>query len=73
MINPFKTKKGLGRGLSSLIGDSEVKENKTTISISSIIRNKYQPRIIFDQDKLDELSMSIKENGVIQPLSLIHI
>ena len=44
MINPFKSKKGLGRGLSSLIGDSEVTDNKTLISISSIVRNKYQPR-----------------------------
>ena len=44
MINPFKSKKGLGRGLSSLIGDSEITENKSTISISSIVRNKYQPR-----------------------------
>tara|TARA_B100001758_G_scaffold233944_1_gene232683 strand:+ start:43 stop:894 length:852 start_codon:yes stop_codon:yes gene_type:complete len=68
MINPFKTKKGLGRGLSSLIGDSEVKENKTTISISSIIRNKYQPRKKFDKENLEELSNSIKERGIIQPI-----
>ena len=68
MINPFKTKKGLGRGLSSLIGDSEVKENKTTISISSIIRNKYQPRKKFEKESLDELTNSIKERGVIQPI-----
>ena len=68
MINPFKTKKGLGRGLSSLIGDSEVKENKTTISISSIIRNKYQPRKKFDKENLVELSNSIKERGIIQPI-----
>ena len=68
MINPFKSKKGLGRGLSSLIGDSEVKENKTTISISSIIRNKYQPRKKFEKESLDELTNSIKERGVIQPI-----
>ena len=68
MINPFKTKKGLGRGLSSLIGDSEVKENKTTISISSIIRNKYQPRKKFEKESLEELTNSIKERGIIQPI-----
>ena len=68
MINPFKPRKGLGRGLSSLIGDSEIKENKTTISISSIIRNKYQPRKKFEKESLDELTNSIKERGVIQPI-----
>ncbi|MFL2887055.1 MAG: ParB/RepB/Spo0J family partition protein [Candidatus Pelagibacter sp.] len=68
MINPFKTKKGLGRGLSSLIGDSEVTENKTTISISSIIRNKYQPRKKFEKESLEELTSSIKERGIIQPI-----
>ena len=68
MINPFKPRKGLGRGLSSLIGDSEVKENKTTISISSIIRNKYQPRKKFEKESLDELTKSIKERGIIQPI-----
>ena len=68
MINPFKPKKGLGRGLSSLIGDSEVKENKTTISISSIIRNKYQPRKKFETESLEELTNSIKERGIIQPI-----
>ena len=68
MINPFKTKKGLGRGLSSLIGDSDIKENKTTISISSIIRNKYQPRKKFEKESLDELTSSIKERGIIQPI-----
>ena len=68
MINPFKPRKGLGRGLSSLIGDSEVKENKTTISISSIIRNNYQPRKKFEKESLDELTNSIKERGVIQPI-----
>ena len=68
MINPFKTKKGLGRGLSSLIGDGDIKENKTTISISSIIRNKYQPRKKFEKESLEELTSSIKERGIIQPI-----
>ncbi len=68
MINPFKQKKGLGRGLSSLIGDSEVTENKTTIPISSIVRNKYQPRKKFEKESLEELTNSIKERGIIQPI-----
>jgi len=68
MINPFKSKKGLGRGLSSLIGDNEIAENKTTIQISSIVRNKYQPRKKFEKKSLEELINSIKERGVIQPI-----
>ena len=68
MINPFKSKKGLGRGLSSLIGDSEVSENKTKISISSIVRNKYQPRKKFEKESLEELTNSIREKGIIQPI-----
>ena len=68
MINPFKNKKGLGRGLSSLIGDSDIKTSNDKISISSIIPNKNQPRKFFDKDDLDELARSIKERGIIQPL-----
>jgi ParB family chromosome partitioning protein len=68
MINPFKSKKGLGRGLSSLIGDSEIVENKGTISISSILRNKYQPRKNFENESLEELTNSIRERGIIQPI-----
>ena len=68
MINPFKNKKGLGRGLSSLIGDSDIKTSNDKISISSIIPNKNQPRKFFDKDDLDELATSIKERGIIQPL-----
>ena len=68
MINPFKSKKGLGRGLSSLIGDSEITENKSTISISSILRNKYQPRKNFEKESLEELTNSIRERGIIQPI-----
>jgi len=67
MINPFKSK-GLGRGLSSLIGDSDVKEKKTTISISSIVRNKYQPRKKFEKENIEELTNSIRERGIIQPI-----
>ena len=68
MINPFKNKKGLGRGLSSLIGDSDIKTSNNNISISSIISNKNQPRKLFEKDALDELTNSIKERGIIQPL-----
>ena len=68
MINPFKSKKGLGRGLSSLIGDNDIKTSSNKISISSIIPNKNQPRKIFEKESLDELTNSIKERGIIQPL-----
>ena len=68
MINPFKNKKGLGRGLSSLIGDSDVKVTNNKISISSIIPNKYQPRKNFDKNSLEELTASIRERGIIQPI-----
>ncbi len=67
-MNPFKSKKGLGRGLSSLIGDSPVTSSNNKISISSIVRNKFQPRKTFDKQNLDELSNSIKERGIIQPV-----
>ena len=50
MINPFKSKTGLGRGLSSLIGDSDIKTSNDKISISSIIPNKNQPRKIFEKE-----------------------
>ncbi len=68
MINPFKNKKGLGRGLSSLIGDSDLKTSTNKISISSIIPNKNQPRKLFEKEALEELTNSIKERGIIQPL-----
>ena len=68
MINPFKSKKGLGRGLSSLIGDSEKIDDKKNISISSLVRNKYQPRKKFDEVSLEELTNSIRERGIIQPI-----
>ncbi|MDC3025987.1 ParB/RepB/Spo0J family partition protein [Candidatus Pelagibacter sp.] len=67
-MNPFKNKKGLGRGLSSLIGDSDVKISNNKISISSIIPNKYQPRKNFDKNSLEELTASIRERGIIQPI-----
>ena len=68
MINPFKSKKGLGRGLSSLIGDSGKIDDKKNVSISSLVRNKYQPRKKFDEVSLEELTNSIRERGIIQPI-----
>ncbi len=68
MINPFKNKKGLGRGLSSLIGDSDIKSSNDKISVSSIIPNKNQPRKLFEKEALEDLKNSIKERGIIQPL-----
>ena len=68
MINPFKSKKGLGRGLSSLIGDSDIKTSNDKILISSIVPNKNQPRKLFEKNALEELTNSIKERGIIQPL-----
>ena len=68
MINPFKAKKGLGRGLSSLIGDNDIKTAKNKISISSIVKNKFQPRRNFEKEALEELTKSIKERGIIQPI-----
>ena len=68
MINPFKSKKGLGRGLSSLIGDTDVKTSNDKIAISSIVPNKNQPRKLFEKEALNELTNSIKERGIILPL-----
>ena len=68
MMNPFKTKKGLGRGLSSLIGDADSKHKKNIMSISSIIKNKFQPRKNFNKEKMEELTNSIRERGILQPI-----
>jgi ParB family chromosome partitioning protein len=63
-----KIKKGLGRGLSSLIGETKVEPQKNQISISDLVPNKYQPRKIFDEAGLEDLTNSIKERGMIQPI-----
>ena len=67
-MGPFKIKKGLGRGLSSLIGDTKVNSNLNKLQVSDLVRNKLQPRKIFDQENLEDLTNSIKERGVIQPI-----
>ena len=63
-----RLKKGLGRGLSSLIGDSTKKIETNKISINDLTRNRFQPRKNFSKESLEELSNSIKEQGVIQPI-----
>ena len=63
-----RLKKGLGRGLSSLLGDTEKKIERNKISIKDLTRNKLQPRKYFSKESLDELTNSIKEQGVIQPI-----
>tara|TARA_Y100000591_G_scaffold281017_1_gene260553 strand:+ start:1442 stop:2284 length:843 start_codon:yes stop_codon:yes gene_type:complete len=68
MTNTIKLKKGLGRGLSSLIGDNKEYPKSNKVLISSIIRNKNQPRKNFDKENLEELANSIRERGIIQPI-----
>ena len=73
-MNTIK-KKGLGRGLSALFGDSKpettTKNSETKkVSISDLTRNPYQPRETFNEFKLDELANSIKKNGIIQPIAV---
>jgi len=63
-----RLKKGLGRGLSSLLGDSTKKIQTNKVSIKDLTRNKFQPRKHFSKDSLEELTNSIKEQGVIQPI-----
>lgn len=63
-----KIKKGLGRGLSSLIGETKIEPQKNQVSISDLLPNKYQPRKIFDEAGLEDLTNSIKERGMIQPI-----
>jgi len=63
-----KIKKGLGRGLSSLIGETKVEQATNKLSISDLYPNKFQPRKIFDEDSLNDLEKSIKQRGIIQPI-----
>ena len=73
-----KNNKGLGRGLMSLFGDQNEEISKKThinnpyllVSIGNIVRNKFQPRNYFDEKKIEELSQSIKKNGIIQPIAV---
>ena len=63
-----KIKKGLGRGLSSLIGETKFESQKNKLGISEIVPNKYQPRKNFDEEILNDLANSIRERGIIQPI-----
>ena len=70
-------KKGLGRGLSALFGDQKIEPKKNEsintqnkALIGDLKRNRYQPRTFFDETKLEELSLSIKKNGIIQPIAV---
>ena len=67
-MDTSKIKKGLGRGLSSLIGETKAEKNTSKIPISDLIRNKYQPRKTFKPESLEDLTNSIKERGIIQPI-----
>jgi len=63
-----KIKKGLGRGLSSLIGETKVESKTNKLLLSDIVPNKFQPRKNFNEENLEDLTNSIKERGVIQPI-----
>ena len=63
-----KIKKGLGRGLSSLIGETKTEINTNKVLISDLVSNKFQPRKTFDEESLQDLTNSIKERGIIQPI-----
>ncbi|WP_415320836.1 ParB/RepB/Spo0J family partition protein [Candidatus Pelagibacter sp. Uisw_092] len=63
-----KIKKGLGRGLSSLIGETKAEININKVLISDLVSNKFQPRKIFDEDSLQDLTNSINQRGIIQPI-----
>ena len=63
-----RIKKGLGRGLSSLIGETKIESKTNKLSLSDIAPNKFQPRKNFEEENLEDLTNSIRERGVIQPI-----
>ena len=63
-----KIKKGLGRGLSSLMGETKAESKNNQLSIGDLVPNKLQPRKIFDEENLNDLTNSIKQRGILQPL-----
>ena len=67
-MDTTKIKKGLGRGLSSLIGETKSEININKLSISDLLSNKFQPRKTFNKDSLQDLTNSIQERGIIQPI-----
>ncbi len=66
------SRESLGKGLDALFSNGPESTDRTigitTLKISSIIPNRYQPRKVFDPDKLAELALSIKSNGILQPV-----
>ena len=68
LMDTNKIKKGLGRGLSSLIGETKSEINVNKLLISDLVSNKFQPRKIFGEEELEDLTNSIKERGIIQPI-----
>ncbi len=67
-MDSSKIKRGLGRGLSSLIGETKVQTQTNKLAVSELVPNKYQPRKIFDEENLNELTNSIRERGILQPI-----
>ena len=67
-MDSSKIKKGLGRGLSSLIGETKVETKKNELSVSDLVPNKYQPRKMFDEENLKDLTNSVQERGILQPI-----
>ena len=74
-MNPFKNRKGLGRGLSSLMGDTDngqstasINLSETKISIAKLRPSPLQPRRIFDKNTINELAESIQSKGLVQPI-----
>tara|TARA_B100000989_G_scaffold259775_1_gene210094 strand:+ start:250 stop:1098 length:849 start_codon:yes stop_codon:yes gene_type:complete len=67
-MDSSKIKRGLGRGLSSLIGETKIENKKNKLGVSDLVPNKYQPRRIFDEENLNELTNSIRERGILQPI-----
>ena len=63
-----KIKKGLGRGLSSLIGETKLETQKNQVSITDLVPNQFQPRKSFNENSLEELTNSVRERGIIQPI-----
>lgn len=61
---------GLGRGLRALIPEPQVTETSsvTTVKVSSVVQSRFQPRLAYDSQKLQELAESIRESGVIYPI-----
>ena len=75
--------KGLGKGLSALLGDNSTNTDENIVDLKNfksdktpihkLVPNKFQPRKNFDKKQLDELAVSIKSRGIIQPIAVRKI